>query len=296
MALPFRAQFSFKIPATLSDFSSIQINRPAKVPRYDEAESLGVSRRRRRISLGQDSKRSGLGNGWTASSDIGIPSIKSYDVDGTRIPQVCPMAWEMVAICGVWKGIMDSTEARILYSIEQEYCKVLCDLLEQCVLDHRLRRPKNGPINSEHPLVEMPLDWGIMVPLIATHLESTPGSAILGPKLKPLIEVYLLSTSNIACTNLDKSANVLLRQRKDCHSIIMGLDWLDFPDSPTRWLTEGTRATIRPVYCSQMDFVLKKYSYSISFQVCGPFCCLAQLGSLKRSFCRLGSMFLVHHV
>lgn len=123
MALPFRAQFSFKIPATLSDFSSIQINRPAKVPRYDEAESLAVSRRRRRISLSQDSKRSGLGNGWTASSDIGIPSIKSYDVDGTRIPQVCSIAWEMVAICGVWKGNMDSTEARILYSMEREYCK-----------------------------------------------------------------------------------------------------------------------------------------------------------------------------
>ena len=272
MALAFRGQFSFKIPATLPGLSLPKVNVLAKAPRYDETDSIAVSKTRRRIRLGQDSKGSGLGNGWTASSDIARPIIISYDIDSIRTLHNLPTSWTMIAIYGIWKGYMDSTEARMLYSIERNYCEILRHILGQCVLDHTFRRPKDGPMSSDHHLIEKPLDWEMVATDIAERLKNKPGFVMLGPRdLTPLLEVHLLSTSDIAWTHQDEAMRLLLKQSRDSYSIIKRLDWLDFPNNRTQWLTEGTWVTIKPVYHSQMEYLLQKRDYNISFQVCGPF-------------------------
>ena len=119
---------------------------------------------------------------------------------------------------------------------------------------------------------------------MASHLEPLAGTATASLHLKHLINVYLLSTNNFACTSTEKSSIVAVKKGDGMYHMGLQPDWLEFPENRSRWLTEGTVISVKPVYCSQVVFLLEMYDSQKTFQICGSAVSWLKWDSTKGTF------------
>ena len=129
------SHFSFIIPADRPN-SPCRRASLSKVPCYQENDRIVVSKKRVSPRLGPGPENVGLGIGWSAPSEIGIPQNRRYKVDCVKIPHQHNNFVEVIAFGGMWKGPMCSPEAAMIYSIEQIYRRVMYGILQQYLLDN----------------------------------------------------------------------------------------------------------------------------------------------------------------